>query len=149
MRSASSLLIEWQPPDLEEERWEFFQHPAKQEWYRKHEVSWERLAAAFPDGELVAYPRAARLLQFPVALSYHSYDDYLTYLARAKRGYRVNYTKLEQALQAEGSLLLKAPIVLAAGGEALLFSGWRRLCLAWNYGMVPAVWLVRLPAAPS
>jgi hypothetical protein len=35
-------------------------------------------------------------------------------------------------------------MVLQAGNEALLFAGYRRLCLAWNYGMIPAVWLVIL-----
>ena len=78
--------------------------------------------------------------------AYHTYDDYCRYLAKAKRGYRLNYNRLEEALQRAGHLTLPAPIVLQAGNEALLFAGYRRLCLAWNYGMVPYVWLVTLPA---
>lgn len=143
MRSESTLAIDWICPDLEEEQWEFFQHPAKQGWYQRHDVTWEMISAAFSAGELTPFPRSGHLKDVPIALSYHQYDDYLTYLARAKRGYRVNYTKLEQALQAEGHLMLKAPIVLIAGAEGLLFSGWRRLCLAWNYGMTPAVMVVQ------
>jgi hypothetical protein len=77
-----------------------------------------------------------------VALSYSSYDDYARYLARAKRGYRRNYSLMEDALQRQGNLTLPAPVVLQCGAEALLFSGYRRLCLAWNYGMVPGVWLL-------
>ena len=57
---------------------------------------------------------------------------------------RLNYNKLEEALQSAGELTLPAAIVLQAGNEALLFSGYRRLCLAWNYGMTPFVWLVPL-----
>ena len=73
------------------------------------------------------------------------FEDYRRYLAKAKRGYRLNYNKLEEALQRAGELRLPAAIVLQAGNEALLFSGYRRLCLAWNYGMTPCVWLVPLP----
>jgi hypothetical protein len=51
---------------------------------------------------------------------------------------------MEDDLQRAGSLELKAPILLCSGGEGVLFSGYRRLCLGWNYGMVPYVWLVRL-----
>ncbi len=80
----------------------------------------------------------------PVALSYHTYDDYSRWLARAKRGYRRNYSRMEEALQREGELTLPAPVVLCCAGEALLFAGYRRLCLAWNYGMIPYVWLVTL-----
>ncbi len=144
MISSSSLTITWHCPDIEEERWEFFNHPAKQEWYRSHDITWERIAANFNGGTLVPYPRAASIGDIPVALSYYSYTDYQTYLARAKRGYRKSYTQLEDALQISGSLALKAPIVLCSGGEGLLFSGYRRLCLGWNYGMVPYVWLVHL-----
>jgi hypothetical protein len=131
-------------PDIEEERWEFFNHPAKQEWYRFHAVTWEQIASCFDSGTLVVYPRSATIGKIPVALSYHSYVDYQTFLARAKRGYRKNYSRMEDALQSTGSLAFKAPIVLCSGGEGLLFSGYRRLCLGWNYGMAPYVWFVPL-----
>jgi hypothetical protein len=144
MISHSNLSITWLKPDIEEERWEFFNHPAKQDWYSSHAVTWELILSRFDDGALVPYPRAATLGEMPVALSYHSYEEYQTYLARAKRGYRKNYSRLEDALQSAGSLALKAPIILCSDGEAILFSGYRRLCLGWNYGMVPYVWLVRL-----
>lgn len=144
MISSSTLSITWLQPDIEEERWEFFNHPAKQFWYQSHLVTWEQIVSTFKCGALVPYPRAAAINGTPVALSYHSYDDYQTYLARAKRGYRKNYTRMEDDLQAEGSLMLKAPIVLCCNGEGLLFSGYRRLCLGWNYGMVPYVWQVQL-----
>lgn len=144
MISTSALSITWLQPDIEEERWEFFNHQAKQFWYRSHAVTWEQIVAAFDGGALVAYPRAAAIGEVPVALSYHSYEDYQTYLARAKRGYRKNYTRMEDDLQATGTLMLKAPIVLCYSGEGLLFSGYRRLCLGWNYGMVPYVWQVPL-----
>ena len=144
MISDSKLSISWLKPDIEEERWEFFNHPAKQEWYRSHEVTWEILERRFESGALVSYPRSASIGDIPVALSYHSYDEYQTYLARAKRGYRKNYSRMEDALQSAGTLVLKAPIILCSGGEGLLFSGYRRLCLGWNYGMVPYVWLVPL-----
>jgi len=142
--SPSTLSISWLKPDIEEERWEFFSHPAKQEWYRSHAVTWEQIVARFDSGELASFPRAATIGTIPVALSYHSYEEYQTYLARAKRGYRKNYSRMEDALQSTGTLALKAPIILCCGGEALLFSGYRRLCLGWNYGMVPYVWLVTL-----
>lgn len=144
MISTSALSITWLRPDIEEERWEFFNHSAKQFWYRSHAVTWEQIVAAFDGGALVSYPRAAAIGEVPVALSYHSYEDYQTYLARAKRGYRKNYTRMEDDLQATGTLTLKAPIVLCRNGEGLLFSGYRRLCLGWNYGMVPSVWQVQL-----
>lgn len=144
MISPSTLSITWLQPDIEEERWEFFSHPAKQEWYRSHAVTWEQIVSRFDCGALVPFPRSASIGGIPVALSYHSYDDYLTFLARAKRGYRKNYSRMEDALQCTGSLFLKAPIILCSGGEGVLFSGYRRLCLGWNYGMVPYVWLVRL-----
>lgn len=144
MISPSTLSITWLQPDIEEERWEFFSHPAKQEWYRSHAVTWEQIVSRFDCGALVSFPRSASIDGIPVALSYHSYDDYLTFLARAKRGYRKNYSRMEDALQCTGSLVLKAPIILCSGGEGVLFSGYRRLCLGWNYGMVPYVWLVRL-----
>ena len=144
MISPSNLSITWLKPDIEEERWEFFNHPAKQEWYRSHAVTWERIVSRFDHGSLVSYPRSASIGDTPVALSYHSYDEYQTYLARAKRGYRKNYSRMEDSLQEQGSLTLKAPIVLCCGGEGLLFSGYRRLCLGWNYGMEPHVWLVPL-----
>jgi hypothetical protein len=144
MRSVSALTIDWIQPELVAEEWEFFQHPAKQPFYRKHGVAWEEIAAAFPGGQLVPYPRGSELGGVPVALSYHTFEDYRHYLAKARRGYRLNYNKLEEALQRAGELTLPAPIVLQAGNEALLFSGYRRLCLAWNYGMTPFVWLVTL-----
>lgn len=144
MRSGSTLVIDWIQPDLHKEQWEFFHHPAKQDFYRRHLLTWELIEAAFVGGSLEPYPRSDRIGGMPVALSYHTYEEYATYLARARRGYRLNYTKLEEALQREGTLTVKAPIVLACDGEALLFSGYRRLCLAWNYGMVPYVWLVTL-----
>ena len=144
MLSTSALSITWLQPDLEEEQREFFTHPAKQEWYLSHGVTWELIVSRFECGALVPYPRSGVIGDIPVALSYHRYDDYQTYLAKAKRGYRQNYSRMEDALQSAGSLMLKAPIILCSGGEGLLFSGYRRLCLGWNYGMVPFVWLVRL-----
>lgn len=141
MLSTSTLAISWTRPDLEEERWEFFNHPAKQEFYRRYSLTWEGLIAAFEQGGLVPYPRGGEIAGKPVLLSYHGYDDYAFYLAKAKRGYRKNYAKMEESLQRQGSLTLPAPIVILCNGEALLFSGWRRLCLAWNYGMAPYVWL--------
>lgn len=144
MVSTSALTISWLQPDLQEERWEFFNHPSKQEWYRQHEVTWEQIESCFESGRLTAYSRSAFIDQVQVALSYHSYSEYQTYLAKARRGYRRNYSKMEDALQNEGKLQMKAPIILVNAGEGLLFSGYRRLCLAWNYGMIPYVWLVKL-----
>ncbi len=144
MISPSALTITWIQPELEEERWEFFNHPAKQEWYRFYAVTWEKIETGFLGGSLVGWPRAATIGEIPVAHSYHRYEDYQTFLARAKRGYRKNYSRMEDALQSTGSLTLTAPIVLCSNGEGLLFSGYRRLCLGWNYGMVPYVWLVQL-----
>lgn len=142
VKSSSCLTLFWLKPDIDEERWEFFSHPAKQEWYLRHGVTWERIVDRFDSGELVPYPRSADVNGIPVALSYHRYEDYQKYLARAKRGYRKSYTQIEDALQRGGTLALKAPIILVCNGEGLLFSGYRRLCLAWNYGMVPYVWQV-------
>jgi hypothetical protein len=144
VRSVATLAIDWVKPPLAEEEWEFFRHPDKQGFYARHGVGWEGLQAAFDGGTLVPWPRSDRLDGVPVALSYHTYDDYLHYLARAKRGYRRNYSRMEEALQRDGRLVLPAPIVIRSNGEALLFSGWRRLCLAWNCGMTPYVWLVTL-----
>ena len=144
MLSRSTLTITWIQPDLDEEGWEFFHHPDKQPFYRRHGIDWERLRDAFDRGGLAPWPRSDRLGGVPVHLAYAAYDDYLKYLAKAKRGYRINYSRMENDLQRHGSLTLKAPIVLRCGDEALLFSGYRRLCLAWNYGMVPFVWLVPL-----
>ena len=146
--STSTHSIHWLKPDLHEEQWEFSLHPAKQEFYQCHAITWDRLVAAFDEGALVPYPRSDHIRGLPVALSYHTYEEYSFYLARAKRGYRKSYTKMEETLQHEGSLNLKAPIILARHGEALLFSGYRRLCLAWNYGILPHVWLVSLPGGP-
>jgi hypothetical protein len=142
MQSTSSLTITWHKPDIDGEEWEFRNHPAKQDYYHRHGIDWERLVAAFEMGRLEPYPRSDRILDMPVMLSHHSYDDYARYLAKAKRGYRLNYARMEDALQRAGLLSLPAPIVLSCHGEALLFAGYRRLCLAWNYGMVPYVWLV-------
>lgn len=144
MISSSNLTITWLKPDIETERWEFFHHPAKQEWYRSHAVTWEQIIGNFDLGSLISYPRGAAIGEIPVALSYHSYDNYQTFLARAKRGYRINYSRMEDDLQRTGSLEFKAPIILCSGGEGLLFSGYRRLCLGWNYGMIPYVWQVQL-----
>ena len=142
MRSVSTLAINWQPPELAGEEWEFVKHPAKQPFYEKHGIIWEDIVAAFGNGQLVAFPRGNEIYGVPVRLAYHTYDDYSRYLAKAKRGYRLNYNKMEEALQREKELTLPAAIVLKTESEALLFSGYRRLCLAWNYGMVPFVWLV-------
>lgn len=145
MISGSTLTIDWLQPDLQEERWEFFNHPSKQEWYQKHCISWEQIESCFVSGQLAPYPRSSLIGKVQVALSYHSYPEYQIYLAKAKRGYRKNYSKLEDALQSNGTLNVKAPIILVSNGhEGLLFSGYRRLCLAWNYGMIPYVWLVSL-----
>jgi len=144
LRSTSDLTITWQQPDIEEERWEYFNHPAKQGWYQSHAVTWEGIISRFDSGALVSYPRSAAIGDIPVALSYHTYEDYQSFLAKAKRGYRKSYSRMEDMLQSSGSLVLKAPIILCSEGEGLLFSGYRRLCLGWNYGMVPYVWLVAL-----
>ena len=144
LHSSSSHTITWLRPDPTEETWEFFQHPAKQDFYRRHGITWERILEVFEQGYLEPYPRSDRIAELPVALSYHRYEDYENYLAKAKRGYRLNYAKMESALQRSGCLSLPAPIILSHGQEALLFSGYRRLCLAWNYAMVPYAWLVRL-----
>ena len=144
MRSTSSLTIKWVKPDITAEQWEFDRHPDKQEFYLRHNITWEQILSGIDAGRLVPYPRSERINGIPVALSYSSYDDYARYLAKAKRGYRRNYSLMEDALQRQGALTLPAPIILQCNGEALLFSGYRRLCLAWNYGMVPYVWLVPL-----
>jgi hypothetical protein len=145
MRSTSSLTITWFKPDILCEEWEFSSHPAKQGFYRRHGIRWQRILSSFDAGQLTPYPRSERINGIPVALSYSSYDDYARYLAKAKRGYRRNYSLMEDALQQLGTLALPAPIILQCGGEALLFSGYRRLCLAWNYGMAPCVWLLPIP----
>lgn len=143
MDSSSTLYIRWLKPDIEEERWEYFNHQAKQDWYRSHSLTWEQIVTHFESGSLVAYPRASTIGDIRIALSYFRYEDYQTYLAKGKRGYRKSYSQLETALQSKGTLSLKAPIILCCGDEGLLFSGYRRLSLGWNYGMVPYVWLVR------
>lgn len=140
--SSSSLTIEWVRPELAGEEWEFFHHPAKQPFYQRHAVDWEKIAAVFNGGHLAPYPRSSEIGGIPVLLSHHRYEDYARYLAKAKRGYRLNYSRMENELQQAGKLTLPAPIIIHAYGEALLFSGYRRLCLAWNYGMVPYVWLI-------
>lgn len=142
MQSTSAHSISWTRPDITQEKWEFTTHPAKQEFYQGHAIEWDRLLAAAECGRFVPYPRSDRIIGIPVALCYDSYDDYARYLAKAKRGYRRSYSKMEEALQRDGTLVLPAPIILQCDREALLFSGYRRLCLAWNYGMVPFVWLV-------
>lgn len=140
--STSSLVIEWIQPDLACEEWEFFHHHAKQPFYLKHGIDWEKIAAGFAAGRLTPYPRSNEIAGIPVLLSHHTYEEYARYLAKAKRGYRLNYNRMENALQESGRLTLPAPIIIEADGEALLFSGYRRLCLAWNYGMVPYAWLI-------
>ena len=149
MRSTSDLTIEWVKPDLAAEQWEFSHHPEKQGFYRSHDIGWDRIVSSFDAGRLAAYPRSDRIDGIPVALSYSSYDDYARYLAKAKRGYRRNYSLMEEALQRLGTLTLPAPIILQCDGEALLFSGWRRLCLSWNYGIAPWVWLVPVGTDPE
>jgi len=144
MISCSDLKINWVKPDLEEERWEYFNHPEKQRYYIDHGIEWDFLVNRFEMGELVCYPRSDMLGGVRVSLSYHTYEDYCRYLAKAKRGYRINYSRMENELQDNGSLTLKAPIILTNSNEGLLFSGYRRLCLAWNYGMAPYVWKVPL-----
>jgi hypothetical protein len=146
MQSVSSHKIEWHRPDILSEQWEFFSHPAKQEYYQRYGISWEQLLESFGNGRMAPYPRGDRIGGAIVALSYSSYEDYARYLAKAKRGYRLNYVKMEEELQRTAQLTLPAPIVIDCNGDALLFSGYRRLCLAWNYGMVPYVWLVSLAA---
>ena len=142
MHSTSNLTIEWAKPDIATEQWEFSGHPDKQGFYLRHAIDWEQILSSFDDGLLTPYPRSNNIDGIPVSLSYSSYDDYARYLAKAKRGYRRNYSLMEDALQRQGALTLPAPIILQFGAEALLFSGYRRLCLAWNYGMVPCVWLL-------
>lgn len=149
MITNSALTIDWLPPDIETERWEFFSHPAKQEWYRERGITWERIVAASAQGRLIPYPRGAFLEGLPVARSYDSYAEYKTFLSRAKRGYRLNYSHMEDALQEDGTLILPAPIVLTCSDQGLLFSGYRRLCLGWNYGMMPYVWCVTVPTEPE
>ena len=142
MLSASSLTINWLPPDIEEEMREFFTHPAKQDWYRLHDVTWEKILSGFDTARLVPYPRSDRIGGIEIAHSYHTFEDYLEYVLHARRGYRRNYSKMENDLQSAGTLSIKAPIVLTVNGKGLLFSGYRRLCLAWNYRMIPYIWLV-------
>ena len=142
MRSTSNLSITWIKPDISCEEWEFTTHPDKQGFYQRHGISWEQILSGLDDGRLTPYPRSEEINGIPIALSYSSYDDYARYLAKAKRGYRRNYSLMEDALQRQGTLTLPAPIILQYGDQALLFSGYRRLCLAWNYGMIPAVWLL-------
>ena len=142
MHSTSSLTIEWVKPDIATEQWEFSGHPDKQGFYLRHGIDWELILSGFDAGRLTPYPRSDNINEIPVSLSYSSYDDYARYLAKAKRGYRRNYSLMEEALQRLGTLTLPAPIILQCGAEALLFSGYRRLCLAWNYGMAPCVWLL-------
>jgi hypothetical protein len=142
MRSASTLTIQWIKPDITTEQWEFTGHPDKQEFYLRHGIDWEQILSGFDTGSLVPYPRSGSINGIPVSLSYSSYDDYARYLAKAKRGYRRNYSLMEEALQRLGTLTLPAPIILQCNGSALLFSGYRRLCLAWNSGMAPCIWLL-------
>lgn len=142
MKSIANLTITWIKPEIVSEEWEFTTHPAKQDYYHRHGITWEAIRTSFDNGILTSWPRGGEIAGVPVTGSHHSYDDYARYLSRAKRNYRINYSRMEEDLQRSGSLTLPAPIVLSCSGEALLFAGWRRLCLAWNYGMVPAVWLV-------
>ena len=144
MLSTSNLTIEWCKPDVTAEEWEFSKHPDKQGFYLRHAIAWQQILKGSESGRLAPYPRSGSINGIPVALSYSSYDDYAHYLAKAKRGYRRNYSLMEDALQRGGRLVLPAAIILLCNGEALLFSGYRRLCLAWNYGMVPYVWLLSI-----
>jgi len=144
MISLSSHKISWVKPDIEEEQWEFSRHPDKQGYYQQHGIDWQDIISGFQDGKLIQYPRSNMIGNIEVALSYHKYEDYSRYLAKAKRGYRINYSRMEDDLQRNGHLTLKAPIILTVGNEGILFSGYRRLCLAWNHGMTPYVWLVTL-----
>jgi hypothetical protein len=144
MLTTSAQTIFWTKPDLLEEQWEFFHHPEKQDFYQRHDIGWDQILSAFDQGYLKSYPRSELLDGIPVALSYHRYEDYAKYLAKAKRGYRLNYSKMEDELHRLGTLTLPAPIILQCGREALMFSGYRRLCLAWNHGMAPYVWLVTI-----
>lgn len=144
MISRSIHEILWIQPDLEEERWEFFHHPDKQGYYQRHAIEWQQIVARFAEGELTPYPRSEMIGNTTVSLSYHTWEEYSRYLAKAKRGYRINYSRMEDDLQRTGRLILKAPIIVAVGHDGLLFSGYRRLCLAWNHGMVPCVWFVQL-----
>jgi hypothetical protein len=144
MKSSSTLTIEWCKPDIATEQWEFSHHPDKQEFYRNFQIDWDQLVSGFEAGQLVPYPRSNDLNGIPVALSYSSYEDYCRYLAKAKRGYRRNYSRMEEDLQRHSTLNLPAPIIVQCGNQALLFSGYRRLCLAWNYGMTPHVWLAHI-----
>ena len=144
MHSTSTLTIQWVKPDITAEQWEFSHHPDKQAFYLRNGISWEQILSGFDAGRLVPYPRSERINDVPVSLSYSSYDDYARYLAKAKRGYRRSYSLMEDALQRAGRLTLPAAIILQCGDDALLFSGYRRLCLAWNYGMVPFVWLITI-----
>lgn len=147
MQSTSSLSINWFKPDLDSEQWEFFSHPAKQEFYQTHAITWDDISCSFEQGKLVPYPRSPQLDNSTVELSYSSYEEYSRYLAKAKRGYRRNYSVMEEKLQQQGRLNLPAAIVLRTGESSLLFSGYRRLSLAWNYGMTPYIWLVELSGA--
>ena len=142
MISDSVLTINWLPPDIEEEHREFFSHPAKQGWYQAHDITWEQIISGFGSGTLIPYPRSDRIGETAISLSYHRYEDYQAVVVHARRGYRRNYSKMESDLQKNGKLAIKAPIILVSNGDGLLFSGYRRLCLAWNYGMIPYVWLV-------
>lgn len=144
MTSCSSHEIIWIKPDIEEEQWEFFRHPDKQWYYQRHGIAWPDIVAGFANGELVSYPRSNMVGDITISLSYHTYEDYSRYLAKAKRGYRISYARMEDELQRHGRLTLKAPIIVTVANEGMLFSGYRRLCLAWNYGMVPYAWLVPL-----
>ena len=142
--SRSALAITWTPPDIDAERWEFFSHPAKQEYYTRNAIGWDDILSASAEGAFAPYPRSDTLGGITVSLSYHTWEDYTRYLAKARRGYRLSYARMEDDLHRTGSLTLQAPVVLAAGDDGLLFSGYRRLCLAWNHGMTPFVWLITL-----
>ena len=54
MRSTSTHQISWVKPDIGEEEWEFFHHPAKQDFYLRHGIGWEGLEAAFDSGKAVS-----------------------------------------------------------------------------------------------
>ena len=40
MLSMSTHQIVWLKPEIAEEQWEFFHHPAKQDYYARHGIGW-------------------------------------------------------------------------------------------------------------
>ena len=120
MRSDSRLTIHWEKPDLAAEQWEFERHPDKQGFYLRHSISWEQILAGGDTGRLRPYPRSERIEGIAVALSYSRYEDYARYLAKAKRGYRRNYSLMEDDLQRLGTLTLPAFLLKKSPSTLLL-----------------------------